>query len=338
MRRLRLEELPLPLLQKMNRVPAQNKKHLLGHGVFGNERGFALLLSLLIVFLLVVMIFEADYQIRADLRAAGNFRDDLKAYYLARSGISAGEALLKDDAVNSNKYDGLDEFWAFPIPDYPLGDGLLSGTIVDEERKINLNTLLIQGKTVDPARKEQLERLFVLLELNPELVDAIVDWVDPDDEPRTYGAESPTYQSREPGYRAKDGKMETLSELRMVQGITSDIYAKVAPYLTVYGDGRINVNTVDRFVLQSLDHSFDETEARRLTEARPFETAPGFKDLLPEEVKTRMNSDGRLIWFITGSHFFTIQSIGQVNDTRKTATAVVRRQSSLTTLLYFRVE
>lgn len=336
MRRLRLEELLLPLLQKMNRVPAQNKKTLLSHGVFGNEKGFALLLSLLIIFLLVVMIFEADYQIRADLRAAGNFRDDLKAYYLARSGISAGEALLKDDAVNSSKYDGLDEFWAFPIPDYPLGDGLLSGTIVDEERKINLNTLLIQGKTVDPARKEQLERLFVLLELNPELVDAIVDWVDPDDEPRTYGAESPTYQSREPGYRAKDGKMETLSELRMVQGITSDIYEKVAPYLTVYDTAGINVNTADRFVVQSF--GLDETEARRLMEARPFETAPSFKELLPPDIHTEMTKDGRLNWFSTGSHFFTVQSIGQVNDTRKTATAVVRRQGSLTTLLYFRVE
>ncbi len=338
MKRSRLEE--LPLLQKMNRARVQSrlKKYLPGHAIFGNEKGFALLLSLLIVFLLVVMIFEADYQIRADLRAAGNFRDDLKAYYLARSGVSAGQALLKDDAVNSSKYDGSDEFWAFPIPDYPLGDGLLSGTIVDEERKINLNKLLVQGKTVDPARKEQLERLFELLELNPELVDAIVDWVDPDEQPLPYGAESPTYQSREPAYAAKNGKMETLRELRMVQGITGDIYEKIAPYLTVYDTAGINVNTADRFVFQSFDEGFDETEARRLTEARPFETAQGFKDLLPEEVKAKMTKDGRLQWFTTGSHFFTIQSIGQVNDTRKVATAVVHRQGSRTTLLYFRVE
>lgn len=316
------------------------KKYLPSHAVSGNEKGFALLLSLLIVFLLVVMIFEADYQMRADLRAAGNFRDDLKAYYLARSGVSAGLALLKDDAVNSNRYDGLDELWAFPIPDYPLGDGLLSGTIVDEERKINLN-LLVQQRTgtVDLARKEQLERLFKLLlnpELVPELVDAIVDWVDRDDQPLPYGAESPTYQSREPGYAAKNGKMETLSELRMVQGITPDIYKIIAPYLTVYDTRGINVNTADEFVLQSLDEDLEETDARVLMGKRPFKTPQEFMRELPSDVQVRMT--GQLQWFTTGSDFFTVRSTGQVNDTLKIATAVVWRRGSLTTLLYFRVE
>lgn len=311
-----------------------------------NEQGFALLLSLLIVVLLVVIIFEADYQIRADLRAASNFRDDLKAEYLARSGISAGEALLKDDAKNSASYDGLDEFWAAAIPEYPLGDGFLSGFIVDEERKINVNALVLEnsGKlTVDPARKQQLERLFALLDINVDLVDAIVDWIDTDDVPEPYGAESPSYQSRDPGYPARNGKMQTLQELHMIRGITNEIYNTISPYLTVYGEGKINVNTADTLVLQSLDENMDETEARRLIDIRdgqPFEqnNAQDFKDALPPNVNADMITDGRINWFRKDSQFFTLKATGQINDTFKTATAVVYRQGSLTKLFYFRVE
>lgn len=311
---------------------------------FQNENGFALLLSLLIVVLLVIIIFEADYQIRADLRAAGNFRDDLKAEYLARSGISAGEALLKDDAKNSPGHDGLDEFWAAPIPEYPLGDGLLSGFIVDEERKININVLVkdnLGQLTVDLVRKTQLERLFRLLDIAPELVDAIVDWLDSDDTPLAYGAESPSYQSLNPGYSARNGKMQTLQELHMVWGITNEIYNKISPYLTVYGEGKINVNTADTLVLQSLDEDIDETEARRLIDKRPFEgsNAQDFKnDALPPNIKANMSTDGRINWFRKDSQFFTLKATGQVNDTFKTATAVVRRVGRQTTLFYFRLE
>ncbi len=308
-----------------------------------NQKGFALLLSLLIIFLLVVIIFEADFQIRADLRAAGNFRDDLKALYLSRSGISAGEALLKDDVVNSNIYDGLDEFWAFPIPEYPLGDGLLSGSIIDEERKININYLVNKtstGTKINEARKTQLERLFELLEVNPELVDPMIDWIDADEEALPFGAEDETYERRDPGYSASNKQMNILSELHMVHGITDEIYKKITPYLTVYGNGKINVNTADRIVLQSFDEEIDETEARRLIDKRPFKkgNATDFRDLLSDEVRNRIASGVSVAWMTTRSSYFSLTAEGQVNDTRKISSAVVKRTGRVTKLLYFRVE
>ncbi len=308
-----------------------------------NEKGFALLLSLLIVFLLVVIIFETDFQIRADLRAAGNFRDDLKAYYLSRSGISAGEALLIDDAKNSSTYDALNELWAAPIPEYPLGDGSLSGFIVDEERKINLNFLIRENagrQTVAPERKDQLLRLFTLLQVNPDLVDSIIDWIDSDDEPLPFGAETPSYQALDPGYSAKNDRMTTLSELRMVRGITPEIYNIISPYLTVYGAGKLNVNTADPLVLQSIDDGIDETEARRIIEKRPFEQANGqdFKNELPADVDGRIRTDDRINWFTIRSQYFSLVSNGQVNNTRKTTRAIILRNGIQTKLLYFRVE
>lgn len=309
-----------------------------------DERGFALLLSLLVILLLTVLILEIDFQARADLRAAGNFRDDLKAFYLARSAVSAGEAVLKDDLRFSNRYDGLDELWAYPVPEYPLGDGVLSGSITDEAGKFNLNSLVDNnGKTLATAqqtRYEQLRRLFELLQLDPDLVDPIVDWIDIDNEPKSaFGAEEETYRRFDPPYSAKNARFDTLEELHMVKGITDDVYRKVAPYLTVYGDGVINVNTADSLILQSLDigEGIDESIAGRLIENRPYDGKQKFLDRLPADVKTRFTTAGTTSGIDIKSSFFSITAEGKVQNTRKIVRAVVRRGSPME-LLYFKVE
>jgi len=323
----------------MKRPPCKGGSHPLE-----NQKGFALLISLLIIILLVVIIFEADFQARADLRAAGNFRDDLKAFYLARSAVSAGEALLKDDAINSKIYDGLDEFWAFPMSEFPLGDGVLSGVIVDEERKINLNFLVKKistGTIVDKARKAQLERLFELLQIDPQLVDPIVDWIDSDGEPLSFGAEDAAYSRLDPPYGTPDKPFETLSELRMVFGITDKIYRKIEPYVTIYGRGRINMNTADSLVVESFDQALDETYARRLADKRPFqsvgEVRNHFRKELGDEAFNKAFS-GSLGWITTRSSYFLLKAEGNVNQTRKIVHAVIRRTGILTKLLYFRVD
>ncbi len=309
-----------------------------------NQRGFALLLSLLIIFLLVVIILEADFRVRADLRAAGNFRDDLKAFYLAKSAVSAAEALITDDSKNSSAYDDLNEFWSFPIPEYPLGDGFLSGSLVDEERKININFLVTKNSTgqmvVESGRKQQLERLFELLELDPQLVDPIIDWVDSDDQSLPFGAEEGAYQLRNPPYSPANAAFETLQELHMVEGITDKIYRKISPYLTVYGKGKINVNTADALVIQSFDPGLDETAARIIFDKRPFDDVPEFKKHLQTELSDiyqRMLGLGSLNWLATKSNYFLLRAEGRVGRTRKIARAVIKRTGTKTQRLYFRV-
>jgi general secretion pathway protein K len=318
-----------------------------GAGTFKDERGFALLLSLLVILLLTVLILELDFQARADLRAAGNFRDDLKAFYLARSAVSAGEAILKEDLRFSNKYDGLDELWAYPVPEYPLGDGVLSGSIVDEAGKFNLNFLIdkngrgTRAGTEVETKQKQLRRLFELLEMNPDLVDAIIDWIDKDSDPfSSFGAEDETYRRLDPPYFAKNAPFDTLEELHMVKGITDDVYRKIAPYLTVYGEGKINVNTADTLILQSLDigEGIDESIAGRLIENRPYEQDTAkFLERLPADVKNRLVTSQASKGIDVRSSFFSITAEGKVQNTRKIVRAVIRRSSPME-LLYFKVE
>ncbi|HEY5595495.1 MAG TPA: hypothetical protein VIL61_10145, partial [Nitrospiria bacterium] len=100
---------------------------------FNNERGIALLLTLVVLVLLTAVIVEFDYGAKVNLITAGNFRDEIQATYLAKAGATAARAALKDDikqAAGSN-YDGLDELWAQPVS-LPVGEGFVSGEITDE--------------------------------------------------------------------------------------------------------------------------------------------------------------------------------------------------------------
>lgn len=308
-----------------------------------NQKGFALLLSLLVLILLVVIILEVDFQTRADLRAAGNFRDDVKAFYLARSAITAGEAILKEDLRLSPKYDGLDELWAYPVPEYPLGDGTLSGSITDESGKINLNALIGNNDKPVEWRKNQLRLLLESLQINPDpaasIVDSIIDWLDKNGDPERFGAEEGFYRAMTPPYSPKNGPLDTLEELHMVKGVTDEVYNKIAPYLTIYGDGKININTADKLVLMSLVEGIDETMVRKAIDARPYDntTKAKFADNLSIEIKNKMTTAGLIPFLETKSNVFSIVAEGKVQDTRKIVRAVVKRGSP-SQLLYFKVE
>ena len=85
-----------------------------------------------------------------------------------------------------------------------------------------------------------------------DIAASIIDWRDEDDEPSDNGAESSYYRGLDSGYACKNAQFDLLEELLLVKGMEQDIYDKTKDYLTVYGDGKVNLNTADILVLQSL--------------------------------------------------------------------------------------
>jgi len=305
------------------------------------EDGFVLLITLFIILLLSVLIFEGDHQARSDLRAAANFRDDLSAYYLALSGVTLGKDILREDLENTNElWDADTDIWATPVPPVPMGAGTVSGTIKDESSKINLNQLIGNLDNLILWRKEQLQRLFRLLEVNPELVDPIIDWIDKNTNAGAYGAENETYQFLDPPYSAKNGPMETLEELHFIKGISPEVYEKIIPYLTIYtgnlqNGGRLNINTADPIVLQSLHDLISEEVAKQLMSNRPYTSTLFFKERLGAAITNTMDV-GLFNALDFRSNFFAIEAMGTVSNTKKVIHAVWDRQTKKT--VYFKVE
>ncbi|MFH0985424.1 MAG: hypothetical protein V1882_07785 [Candidatus Omnitrophota bacterium] len=116
----------------------------------------------------------------------------------------------------------------------------------DEEGKVNLNV----------ADAKSLSEFFQKIGgVEPELADqigySVADWRDTDNSLAhpEYGAEDDFYEDFETPYECKDYKFESIEELLLVRGITPELFEKVRPFITVYGEGVVNINTAPREVL-----------------------------------------------------------------------------------------
>ena len=74
-----------------------------------------------------------------------------------------------------------------------------------------------------------------------EIVDAILDWRDPDNVTHLHGAEDDDYRTAGLTWTSRDAAFSSVDELRYVIGMTPQRFAALAPYVTVYS-GRAGLN------------------------------------------------------------------------------------------------
>ena len=315
-----------------------------------------MLVAMLVVVLLVTIIVEFDYGTRVALTRAGTFRDGVQASYLAKSGVRAAQAILKEDSENSPSYDATTELWATPLPPYPVGEGYVSGKITDESSKLNIN--LLKDNTGYDKWGPVWKRLFEVLDIDPGVINAIKDWVDADDiSSDLTGAEASYYRRLDPPYTAKNGPIDSIGELRLIRGITDEIYNQ----LTTGCDGvpcfttaptsldKVNVNTVSIEVCQALHENLTEDSCLELTESRPIESKDSDADFPSSWTGTgggtgsssgiRFELASLNGGYITiKSDYFSILAIGELNETRRAVEALMKRQGQKIQLLSWRLE
>ena len=307
-----------------------------------NKEGMALVLTLVVVTILAVLVLEFSYLMRVEAEISGNYRDSLKAYYIANSGVNFAYLLLRDDKDLS--YDSLDEDWALAKLPIAMEEGAVIFHIIDECGKININSLLGREGKIDERRRAVLERLFEILEIDRELVDVICDWIDKDDEVRDFGAEDDYYSNLENPYPCKNGFLDTIDELFLLKGFNDEVFygkgkgrGSLDSYLTVYGDGKVNINTAPDIVLQSLHPDIDGGLAQGIGEYRVDHPFKKTKDL--EEV---FGIDDRIYNEISPlitvkSNSFQVYAIGSLGEARKRIKAILKREEKDLEIKYWRV-
>jgi general secretion pathway protein K len=317
-------------------------------GPMGNRRGIALLVTLLILVLVVALANEI---FRLGARAAQTSaygRDSIRCMLLAQAGTGAARIALRQDA-RDNDYDTLDEFWSRAVPPFELGDGLIRITVEDEERKLNLNLLVLpNGNAADENRLAQFRLLLTHLGIDSSLADAVEDWLDNDDTPRVGGAETSYYQALPSPYSAKNDLFDSIDELRLVRGVTPAIFDKLRPFVTVTSSGKVNINTAPKEVIMALTAGeiaaaggiIDAAAADQLIAYRvehPFRrpedignVSPFFQDLYRKS-RLRDLIDVR-------STMFHVRSAGEVGDTVRTVDAIGLRTGNEVQWRFWRLE
>lgn len=158
--------------------------------------------------------------------------------------------------------------------------GDMQVTIVDEESKINLN-MATQGPAMQQVLAKELMALFLPSDFDELFEDqdeqgntydrddvtaALIDWADVDT--NTFGAggaEDASYEMLGEPFPRKNAAYDTLEEIMLVNGVDDDFWTAFvdpepehpeARAVTVWGSGKINVNTADPLVLMAVMCAF----------------------------------------------------------------------------------
>lgn len=242
-----------------------------------HSRGVALITVLLVVALATVAAVSMLSRQQVDVRRTANVLHYDQANLYARGIEGWASQVLRRDREDG-EVDTLDEDWATILPPMEVEGGQLTGAITDLQGRFNINSLLQANGEPDELAVARFQRLLQALNLEPELAQVVLDWLDEDVETRfPGGGEDEVYTSREQPYRTGNTLMASVSELRAVAGFDTEVFEAVRPHVAALpGRTPINVNTATVAVLMSLADEVSEADAERLVELRGEE---GFKSL-----------------------------------------------------------
>ena len=294
----------------------------------------AILAVLLGVALMTLIVVDFAMMTGLGFVSAANQANELRAGYLARSGINVGLALLAQDArsdlQSQNPVDTLNEVWAVPFSPMAVEGGNVSLSIVDEARKLPINLMINQSGAPNAPLIAKVERLFTILDVNTDLIPAIIQWISPS------GANVPGvasggdfYLGLKPPYQPRYGPMPTIADLQMVAGFNEAIFNRVSPFLTVMNEPAVNVNTASPQVLASLEPELmeDQKIVEEIIAARTAQPFTQTTDVmnLPDigPVAQRLSRD-----VVERSQFFTIRGTGTFAGARKIITATFHREAN----------
>ncbi len=241
-----------------------------------NRRGSILIITLWILAILSLLAISFAHHTAVGIKLTEYHISSLKNLYICKAGIKRACYELNRD----KQYDSLNDSWSNnpkAFKNVGVGDGTFTISyqiekdrdeintvygMIDEQRKLNINKLVKDG-VHDEVRLSQVKKLLEILDIDTVIADYIVDWLDSDS---LGDGEEDFYQGLSVPYHCKNDLIECLEEMYLIREITDEIFKKLKPYITIYGDGKININTAEKEVFMSL--GMDDALAQQILDYR----------------------------------------------------------------------
>lgn len=240
------------------------------------RRGFALVAALWLLVAAAGVAAALEAVSVAERRAAANVQAMAQAHWAARGAIAHALARMDRVLAHTGRAGG--------VASTLLGETryIIAGRTVrvrtdDARARLNVNR----------AQASRLATLFGAIGLRPDaaarLANEIIAW-------RTTRAARPAAGPGGSPFAPPGRPLGELDELAMLPAAPPRVYRLVAPYLTVHGDGRVNVNLAPREVLRSLP-GVDSAAAAAIVARRttaPFHNAFEVAAALGSESRARL--------------------------------------------------
>jgi Type II secretion system (T2SS), protein K len=207
------------------------------------KSGFVLLIVLVTVIALSLAAWSFSLLMVSEDQVTRLTGRQIQSRYLVESGVDFTRMMLSNDEATIREmggtWDNPGQFQGIPVSINPtrpneIGrfsivapgldtEGNLEGLrfgLSDESSKLNVNTLIHADGWVPGGGRQLLMSLPLMTE---DVADAILDWMDEDDDLREYGSEYNYYAGLSPPYAPKNGPMDSLEELLLVRGVTPQL-------------------------------------------------------------------------------------------------------------------
>jgi general secretion pathway protein K len=293
------------------------------HSPLCNEHGVILIALIWILTALSVIALSFSRESFVEVAAARNAQSLESSYFVARAGIA--ETIYRLIQKRFTPVVNRPELQETPDPldlgtvTGEMGGGSYRVDIQDESGKVNVNAV----------SEEQLRLLVEAAGIGkPDsdiITDSILDWRDADSMHRLNGAEDDYYESLNPPYKAKNGRIDTVEELLLVRGVTPEYFYGfparnqdgsvvyrygLSRYLTAYSvRNQVNVNFAPVPVLLSIPQMTPQLaqliyERRR---TKPFKNPQEIMRELPMNVApnamTLLTTEGTGVYTLTASAY-----------------------------------
>jgi hypothetical protein len=206
-----------------------------------SDRQGSILLTVLVVVVLLTLTGLKYYEWSfAEARATRSAIRQTQTRLNAESGVEFIKFMLLEDAATISSLGGLANNPAqfqgvllqdsdaaalrsrFTVIAPAINNGEYEGIrfgLEDESSRLNLNALLVADAR-QPDANIGRNMLMGLPGMTESIADAILDWIDSDDQPRALGAEADYYSSLPTPYAPQNGPLESLDQLLLVRDVT----------------------------------------------------------------------------------------------------------------------
>ena len=317
------------------------------------HEGFVVVVVLCVIILLTVLLLGFNSKSRASLIAADAFRKSEQALNCARAGLNIAIAAVRD--TNDICLNGRLSRLLTGENNFAVADGSCTVTIVEQNGKLNVNHLKDANGKLNRTAIDQLLRLIDVLNrheggpghISYALVPAIIDWADADDEVtcldfvkrENLGAESEYYAQLDPPYRCTNRPVDTIEELLLVKAIEPDVFGRIRDFVTTKSDGKVNINSAPKPVIESLSEKTDPALAQVIVDRRrikPFGSIAELRDV-PGMTDEVYYSIVKTVTVSPSERYYQVTSQGNVNNCSCTIVAVLGRNTktkSIDVVLY----
>ena len=308
----------------------------------GGRKGVALILVMILVSVLVVVVYQLSLSVGVERRRVEMEKGRVCGLYGVRAAVSLARAYLEKDA-KSNVVDSLSDCWAGNvIKERQFGDVKVTAVIKDAERFIPLQDLKKSGPSSYIRTRTAVKRLLRNLGWEEEattLANSLADWID-SDKKGDYEAGAP---NKVPSVLEDLLRVPEMNE-RIFYGYTNpdteETVRGFREFVTLYGLGRVNINTAPKEVLMAISAYIDEEKADAIVDYRQenqfskvtdLAKVPGLETIFARDPSLKNYLTTVSTYFIV--RFETEDTVGKVKGY-----AVIKRVAGKTTLVYWKEE